>query len=271
MATRGRGRRLTMAFRPQPPSPAETSATGASSGSRYSCLGSESGSSDEESPPAVGVQMALDILDQEEENSGWTPVGRTRRKRTEAEIVQQFWVDAGFPTPASRFWGRRTSSSPATPTANAGMEPSSCRDQEISVVEGSPDREQSPSPVGSTATGLPVRKAPSSPTGIRVSRGPRMGSWRGPLPPRQITPPPVLGQFIASAKMVSVPGRFGSPAPESGRGGEIKGSYGCAFSGSSMCVIYAERARLACGACLGPGVLVGLAASSRAGSVAGQT
>ena len=143
MATRGRGRRLTMAFRPQPPSPAETSARGASSGSRYSCLGSESGSSDEESPPAVGVQMALDILDQEEENSGWTPVGRTRRKRTEAEIVQQFWVDAGFPTPASRFPERRTSSPPATPTANAGMEPSSCRDQEIYVVEGSPGREQS--------------------------------------------------------------------------------------------------------------------------------
>lgn len=35
-----------------------TSVTGASSGSRYSCLGSEYGSSDEESPPAVGVRRS---------------------------------------------------------------------------------------------------------------------------------------------------------------------------------------------------------------------
>jgi hypothetical protein len=30
-----------------------------------------------------------------------------------------------------------------------------------------------------------------------------MGPWRGPLPKRRVTPPPVLGQFLEKASMSS--------------------------------------------------------------------
>lgn len=133
MATRDapRGRRLTLAFRPSPPSPEASVEAGGSGGSRFSCLGADDGSSDEEASPAVGVAMALEVLGHEDEGMGWTPVARRKRK-TEAELVQEFWVDAGFPTPASRYWERRSSTSP---------EPrdSSCRNLEgVTVVRTVP-------------------------------------------------------------------------------------------------------------------------------------
>lgn len=49
--------------------------------------------------------MAIDVFDDGRTAAEWTPVVGRRRK-TEAELVQQFWEDAGFPTPASRFWER---------------------------------------------------------------------------------------------------------------------------------------------------------------------
>nr|XP_040251446.1 protein transport protein SEC31-like [Aegilops tauschii subsp. strangulata] len=41
-----------------------------------------------------------------------------------------------------------------------------------------------------------------SPTGLRLARPRRMGSWRGPLPPRRMTPAPVFSQFLERANMI---------------------------------------------------------------------
>jgi hypothetical protein len=41
-----------------------------------------------------------------------TPVP-IRPKKSKEDLVQEFWSEIGFPTPASRFWERGSSSSPA--------------------------------------------------------------------------------------------------------------------------------------------------------------
>jgi hypothetical protein len=49
---------------------------------------------------------------------------------------------------------------------------------------------------------------------VRIKRRARAGIWRGPVPPRRVSPPPVLGQFIHLAFGRSVPAASGRPAPE---------------------------------------------------------
>lgn len=64
---------------------------------------------------SVAVQAANETLAGEENADGegtWSMV-QPRRKKTKEELVQEFWVDVGFPTPASHVWERRGSSSPA--------------------------------------------------------------------------------------------------------------------------------------------------------------
>lgn len=107
-----------------------------------------------------------------------------RRKKTEAELVQEFWIDAGFPTLTSRFWERR-------PSTSSEPRESSCRSPKDVADVGAPGRPRlSPRSVTEATA---CRRSPSSPTGLRLPRPSRMGPWRGPLPPRRITPPPVLG------------------------------------------------------------------------------
>jgi hypothetical protein len=94
--TGGRGHRLTLAPRsPAPLSPEE------SSGSRYSCLRSESEGS-ETDVDSVPVDVALRALDEEvRADVGWTPVTRRRRK-SGREMVNDFWREIGYLTPLSR-------------------------------------------------------------------------------------------------------------------------------------------------------------------------
>jgi hypothetical protein len=126
------------------------------------------------------------VLDGEAED-GWTPV--CRRKKPEAEAVADFWREIGFPTSASRFLerSRRLATS-------EGMSPLICRSVEVYASS-----EKVASPVNSPPVRSPRRGACSSPTGVHLSRGPKMGSWRGPLPRRRITPLPILGQFLDKA------------------------------------------------------------------------
>ncbi|KAI5021458.1 hypothetical protein ZWY2020_058188 [Hordeum vulgare] len=64
---------------------------------------------DSEEEEHVAVWVALESLEEE------APSGEDRaldhHERSEAELIQEFWDDAGFPTPASRFWEAGT---PAT-------------------------------------------------------------------------------------------------------------------------------------------------------------
>ena len=58
----------------------------------------------------VSVQVALDPIDAEVPRRSESSIPR-RAQRTEAELRQEFWADAGFPTPKSRFWERGSPSS----------------------------------------------------------------------------------------------------------------------------------------------------------------
>jgi hypothetical protein len=47
--------------------------------------------------------------------------------------------------------------------------------------------------------------ASASPMGLCLSRPPRVGSWRGPLPHRRVTPLPVLGLLLDAAAAAHSP------------------------------------------------------------------
>jgi hypothetical protein len=178
-AAERRRRRLTLAPRLPATSCAASPESCTTGGSRFSCLGSESSSS-EVDEAGIPAQVALQALDGEVEE-GWTPV--TRRKKPEAETVSDFWREIGFPTPSSRFWEKSQRSGSSSGTSSLF-----CRSLDgCGVVDHAGLLASSPS------KGSPLRGACSSPTGVRLARGPRMGSWRGPLPRRRITPLPVLG------------------------------------------------------------------------------
>ena len=176
MATLGR-RRLSMAppaWRPP-----------GCSGSRFVCLGgldADPSGLDGLDAAHVSVQVALDSLVEEGRRCPASPVAR-RPPRSDDELRQEFWSDVGFPTPESRFWERGSS-------ASAG---------EVRVdANGGDGRRSSPAVVPAASSRRRWRGGPaSSPSGLRLSRSPpRMGPWRGPIPPRRISPPPVLGDFL---------------------------------------------------------------------------
>ncbi|KAM0911825.1 hypothetical protein ACQ4PT_013188 [Festuca glaucescens] len=146
-------------------------------GSRFSCLGGL------EAVPSldldldeghVACKVALDAMD--EETAGRPPSPAVREQScSDAERLQLFWADAGFPSPASRVWERGSSSTSGEPSFVSSV----CRERLVEV------------------TGSLRQGAISSPTGIRLSRpSSLMRPWRGPLPPRRQTPPPVLGMFM---------------------------------------------------------------------------
>ncbi|KAM0873187.1 hypothetical protein ACQ4PT_038227 [Festuca glaucescens] len=114
-----------------------------------------------------------------------SPVIR-RPWRSEGDLLAEFWADAGYPSPSSRVWERRSSLGSST----AGM-----ANQGSSVC-----RSSSSSPImARRAARRGGRSASASPTGLCLSRPPRVGSWRGPLPPRRVTPRPILGFFLDEA------------------------------------------------------------------------
>ena len=92
------GRRLTLA----PP------AWSGAVGSRFSCLGGLAAELSGEldlDEDHVAVRSALDAV----EADGGSPDGSLPFSNSDEEIRRQFWVDAGFPTPESRFWERAVS------------------------------------------------------------------------------------------------------------------------------------------------------------------
>jgi hypothetical protein len=159
-------------------------------GSRFRFLEAESSASepDDEDIPFKVAQQALEG----EEEDGWTPVS-SRKRGSDAEAVADFWCEIGYPTSASRFWERSRQPSPG-----GSVEVSDA------VTSGSPAC--SP-PVGSSRG-----RSSSSPSGVRLARGPKVGSWRGPLPRRRLTPPPILGDFLDKAEVISGRSVAGSPA-----------------------------------------------------------
>lgn len=84
----------------------------------------------------VAVQVALAAVDDDAGPGAWTPVVRQKR-RTETELLQEFWSDVGFPSPSSRFWERGSSAGSGTKD-ELDFDVSSCRMR---------DRTRSTSPV----------------------------------------------------------------------------------------------------------------------------
>jgi hypothetical protein len=131
-----RRRRLTIAPTPHRPPAGE----GSSTGSRFSCLGSDASGSDS-NDGAVPKQVALQALLDENVEEGWTLVVHRRRKPG-AEVIQDFWREIGFPTSAARFWEKAR-----TPSC-AGESPLFCRSVDVHRVAAgsSPSSSSQPSP-----------------------------------------------------------------------------------------------------------------------------
>ncbi|XP_051179109.1 uncharacterized protein [Lolium perenne] len=183
-----RRRRLTLApeIRPSVRSPA-TSTASSSSGSRFSCLEEKERDSDEDSCSSeVPFEAALDVLEEDRPETGWSTVQRKGR-RSDEELVQDFWADIGFPTPASRFWEAKSPSIEGMETNGS----SGCRSPGVvEQLRGSSD----PGRKVMTRTPSPISQA-----GVRIRRPPRAGSWRGPVPRGRYSPPPLLGSFLEAA------------------------------------------------------------------------
>jgi hypothetical protein len=198
-----------------PPASAGGCSPVAGGGSRFSALVSDDSGSDVDDE-GIPFEVAQTVLDGESDE-GWTPVSR-RRMKTKTETVADFWREIGYPTSASRFWEGARRSPPHEGThfsfcrsdpAAGRVEPSSCLPSASSSRRG----------------------ACLSPSGVRPAHGPRVGSWRGPLARRRVTPPPVLGDFLGrspeSSRSSSSSGAVTPPlAPAAG---------GVAESSSTQC------------------------------------
>ena len=178
-------RRLTLA--PGDLSPAMAAS---SSGSRFNVLaelqvgedGDEASAVDASSGKEhVAMKAASMILSDgglADGGAAWSTV--SRRRKTKEELVQEFWEDVGFPTPASRVWERPGSSSP-TPISGQ------VRDSSIST-NGLPSQCRTP-PVG-----VDVYKPPAAARHIR--RGVLIRPWKGPLPRPRPMQPVALAAFM---------------------------------------------------------------------------
>ncbi|KAK1613820.1 hypothetical protein QYE76_019337 [Lolium multiflorum] len=145
----------------------------------------------------VPIESALEVLDSDFVPETLSVIRRERR--TDEELVQDFWAEIGYPTPASRFWEKEAS--PNSGNSNELFD--ACRDKEEVAVPFCAKDAESPSPPIIVGAQLPGEKVPRPPSGFHVQRRPRAVSWRGPCPPRRITPLPVLGQFMLKAGWAS--------------------------------------------------------------------
>jgi hypothetical protein len=176
LATAGRRRRLTLAPKLPMQLVASSSLLGtSSSGSQFLVLGSDSSGS-EDDDDSIPVEVALQALNEETPEDGWTPVVR-RRKKSKKEAVGDFWREIGFPTPLSRYWEKmQRSRSPAgTPP------PLFCRSVDVYTASGGVVELDGSLVVGSPSAGSVCRGVVSSPSGLRIARSPRMGPWRGEI------------------------------------------------------------------------------------------
>lgn len=167
-------RRLTLA-------PGELSIASPGSGSRFEMLAVNEDAVQPGDCP-VAVQAANEVLAGEknvDSDGTWSTV-QPRRRKTKEELVQEFWVDVGFPTQASRVWEQRGSSPPEA-----------SNDQ---VSSSSVSRNG----VSSACRSSPERQAPGSSAGTprTAARGVHIRPWKGPLPRPRVVQPVALGAFI---------------------------------------------------------------------------
>jgi hypothetical protein len=212
-------RRLTLApLAPTALSNGVSPVTLAGSGLTFDRLGSDCSGSEVDEEDGIPFQVASQALE-EESDEGWTPVGR--KKKTESETVADFWREIGFLTSASRFFekSRRCDSL-------SGESSRFCRSVD---VYGAMEKQSTPTP--SPPVGSPSLGAVSSPTGVRLARGPKVGTWWGPLPRRRISPPPILGQFLDKAARSSS-SRSCSATASSGRSSVMR-ARGCPEGGDA--------------------------------------
>jgi hypothetical protein len=100
------------------------------------------------------------------------------------EILQDFWAKIGYPDVVSRPWEKAAGSA-------------------ASVGVAAP-RRRSLSPPGEVLVPR-GRSLSSSPPGMRMPRPPvRLKAWKGPLPPKRITPPAILADFVNAKKIGAV-------------------------------------------------------------------
>lgn len=145
-------------------------------GSRFELLAIDEGADlpDAEGVAVQAANMVLPQADHDVEDGPWSSV--SRRKKSKEELMQEFWNDVGFPTPASRVWERRGSTSLAS---SAGHTP-------VQLPGGS---EASPA----------MSRSPPAPTGPR--RGVGIRPWKGPLPRPRVTPLVELAAFLPSSQV----------------------------------------------------------------------
>jgi hypothetical protein len=90
----------------------------------------------------VPIESALEVLDSDFTAEDLPALRRDRR--TDEELVQEFWEEIGYPTPASRFWEKEVSPS----SGNSNICSQVCRDGEDRADAVSPS---SPLITGSTS------------------------------------------------------------------------------------------------------------------------
>ena len=163
------------------------------SGSRFDPIGEVSDDEDEISVAEEVVWRGLDDVPHV------LPL-RNVNGQGDGEHLDEFWSKIGYPTAASRSWERKTAA------ATSGGQ-----------------RARSSSPTRTVKPAGGGRPASSSPPVFRLPKPPmKMKAWKGPLPPRRITPPAMFADFVDVARVVSVPmmndaGRLSRPAPRGKR------------------------------------------------------
>ncbi|XP_044351587.1 uncharacterized protein [Triticum aestivum] len=153
-------------------------------GSRFSCL-AEAGA--EEAAP-LAEDMSTDVHPMQS--------GVARRRKTDDELAKEFWVDIGYPTPASRVWEKPHS-------RHTGEVLSVCRSDAVAVS----------SPEEAEGVVLPVPDADKTALGevnslrshTPATRGvhrvasltrPLVKPWVGPIPPPRMSPTRTLGHLL---------------------------------------------------------------------------
>lgn len=124
------------------------------------------------------ANMVLAEASGDDGGGAWATV--SRRKKSREELVQEFWNDVGFPTPASRIWERRGSASPESPSGQVRMD-------SFSTNPLSSDRRSPGDVVPSKALPAAVRQ---------TGRGVHIHPWKGPLPRPRLVQPVALADFL---------------------------------------------------------------------------
>ncbi|KAK1644768.1 hypothetical protein QYE76_062573 [Lolium multiflorum] len=235
----GRRRRLTLApgdLAGGCGSSRAASSSPSSGGSRFDVLiedADDDSSDDGASHVPYEAAMAVVGLPKAPE---WSTVVR-RGRRTDEELAQDFWADIGYPTPASRFWERRSPESVGKATFGS----LSCRSD---GEKSSPESERKMVATAARNAGSP------SVLGFALRRKPRAGVWRGPVPRHRVSPPVFADFFPSPETTASVTASEASSADVSNRmhgGGPVShAGWTWAGLGQTMRFLWSDRSVNVC-------------------------